>query len=278
MPEYGLFSIPQNTKNKPKQWGPVAEVRASIFRNAEKLGMDPGKLCCFYPFWEQGGHKVFDMITGRSADLLNYIYWEKGHLFGHFVQDVTDAGIRNMPYTNIPVLEATLIMNFRLHQVDGYFLNLGGLCTSGYDDFRLWARNNNNSTMSHYVYTTTAGGVTIPTTTAEAKALNQFITRYSHHNAKAEAILDAGKFYGSSTKTGSLNTTGAELCVINQAGRLGRSAWHLHRSMLMSAEAVNDNAILHLYERPYALLERQAAPVIVDLGANTGYEKGFALI
>ena len=40
---------------KPKQWGPISAVQSSVFRNAERIGIDPDAITAYLPLWEGGG-------------------------------------------------------------------------------------------------------------------------------------------------------------------------------------------------------------------------------
>ena len=42
-------------KQKPKAWGPVSSVQASIFKNAESIGINPASIALAMPMWGPGG-------------------------------------------------------------------------------------------------------------------------------------------------------------------------------------------------------------------------------
>ncbi len=51
----------QSYKQKPQAWGPVSEVQASIKKNAERVGIDPGNIYRYFPFWTPG--KQLDYVN-----------------------------------------------------------------------------------------------------------------------------------------------------------------------------------------------------------------------
>ena len=57
-------------KQKPQAWGPASAVQASIFKNAERVGIDPVLLKCVMPFWSPGNQfdysaNIFHTISGN---------------------------------------------------------------------------------------------------------------------------------------------------------------------------------------------------------------------
>lgn len=41
-------------KQKPKQWGPIASVQLALFKNAERMGIDPQSIALAMPLWNAG--------------------------------------------------------------------------------------------------------------------------------------------------------------------------------------------------------------------------------
>ena len=58
-------------RQKPRAWGPVSAVQASIFKNAERAGIDLGYIQLCYPFWEGAG-LVFKDYSQSLADMQIY--------------------------------------------------------------------------------------------------------------------------------------------------------------------------------------------------------------
>ncbi len=56
-------------KIKPKQWGPLSAVRTSVYRNAEKIGIDASDLLVHLPIWESAGNGLINLGVG-GGDLL----------------------------------------------------------------------------------------------------------------------------------------------------------------------------------------------------------------
>lgn len=55
-------------KQKPQAWGPVSSVQASIFKNAEKIGIDPSLFDCLFPIWDKVGLPR-NYVTGNTCNL-----------------------------------------------------------------------------------------------------------------------------------------------------------------------------------------------------------------
>jgi len=69
-------------KQKPQAWGPVSSVHASIFKNAERVGIDPGIFTVVSPFWEKAGDTVYNYINiGQSGAITNATWEAQGVLF-----------------------------------------------------------------------------------------------------------------------------------------------------------------------------------------------------
>jgi hypothetical protein len=52
-------------KQKPVAWGPASSVQASIFKNAEKLGINQENIGAIIPYWENAGVQAQNIITGE---------------------------------------------------------------------------------------------------------------------------------------------------------------------------------------------------------------------
>ena len=52
-------------KQKPQAYGPPSVVQASLFKNADGMGIDPGLLVGYWPFWEKAG-KASNLVTLKS--------------------------------------------------------------------------------------------------------------------------------------------------------------------------------------------------------------------
>ena len=57
-------------KQKPQAWGPVSAVKASIFKNAERAGIDPGSIALCMPMWGPGDqidYAAYNLATNYGA-------------------------------------------------------------------------------------------------------------------------------------------------------------------------------------------------------------------
>ncbi len=98
---------------KPRQWGPLSAVRSSVFRNAERVGINPQSIKLLLPFWEGGGD-VHDIVSGNHTaagvntpfdkDYLDAEYSSSGHGL------VMDYAATVVPATNE---SGTLLLNLK---------------------------------------------------------------------------------------------------------------------------------------------------------------------
>jgi hypothetical protein len=64
-------------KLRPRQWGPLSEVRAAVVYNAQKIyGIDPADIVGGWPTWEGGGNQLHSIagVTDR-ATFVNDVTW-----------------------------------------------------------------------------------------------------------------------------------------------------------------------------------------------------------
>jgi hypothetical protein len=80
---------------KPKQWGSISSVRSAVFRNAERLGIDPENIAAIYPNWEKSGAVSHDIIHGNDNSTVDS--WSKNGVLYSNTQETIDQvdGVAN---------------------------------------------------------------------------------------------------------------------------------------------------------------------------------------
>ena len=96
-------------KQKPKQWGPASAVRASVFENANALGIDPASIYLLMPLWEDGGEPR-DLITSNSKSLENSAVWDHRGI----AVDYNNSAVELTDTTYMPET-FTMCLNYELH-------------------------------------------------------------------------------------------------------------------------------------------------------------------
>jgi hypothetical protein len=84
-------------KQPPAAWGPASEVQASIFKNAERAGIDKSFVLSAMPLWNPGQQK--DYVRSNLSDLVGVSYNNKAVYHpGTGTTDKIDVG--NVPIFN----------------------------------------------------------------------------------------------------------------------------------------------------------------------------------
>lgn len=70
-------------KQKPQIYGPVSSVKASIFKNAEKIGIDKNSLISLIPLWEKAGTVIHDYskLNTDGSFTPNSSYWKDSSIY-----------------------------------------------------------------------------------------------------------------------------------------------------------------------------------------------------
>ena len=89
-------------KQKPSAWGPVSNVQASIFKNAERIGIDPASIALAMPLWERAGFTAYDYSKNQANGLLTAgITWTQDNVSftsSNYI-NITSSTIINLPAT-----------------------------------------------------------------------------------------------------------------------------------------------------------------------------------
>ena len=110
-------------KQKPSAWGPVSAVQASIFKNAERMGIDPGSIALCMPMWGPGDQ--IDYASNIStANLSEPVFNDNAISF-----DGTDDAINTKMSEGLQPL--TIISTFRASLKDSNVLFSHGIWNVG---------------------------------------------------------------------------------------------------------------------------------------------------
>ena len=101
-----------NPKQKPKQWGSVSTVQATVFNNAEKIGINPSNIPIAIPFWELAGNIPYNYGQLGNPTLTGSYNWQDDGLRLNY-----SDGLLTIPYGE------SLINNTAATAVFGVLIN-----------------------------------------------------------------------------------------------------------------------------------------------------------
>jgi hypothetical protein len=275
MPTYGTFFTPKainQAKIKPKQWGPLREVRMAMFRNAESLGIDSSKIVLYCPFWSE--NRPINLVDGNVSGNVGSA-WVWSHTGAIHINNGATIFFDNVNIgggTEVSCVQTASaypsgsdygrFFTFEDSAVSGFCINQY-LDRTGINLFVETSGTNANSATDtgnpwHYI-----------NTTAGVCKIGETVKLYG---SRGELLVNIS----GGTPTGIISNTNRVDFGDRPAG--GRSSNCHFYSALIVKQALSVDIIQTFVEQPYLLLQRNLSPVIVDLGANTGLEKGFQLI
>jgi hypothetical protein len=272
--------ITSKTKQqKPEQWGPLREVKQSVYRNAELLGMDLKLLVGVFPFWEGAGTNIHNVVGGSNTDgaIFGTGPWQKDG-FGD-IAAYGAAYAKSLPNQ----FDGTTTFSALIQTYLQASITVESALIRSENNFAIEIMNSTTGTTRNLLST---NGGTTGWTTANDYVWGAFPVKTSFQIGFrwGSGILNHiynGRFGNNSTVTGTLNSaqvidTYRYWLKLSSGG--GTIITATIQSALFYKGWLGNKTIELLKEQPYFLIQHNPAPVIVDLGANTGLEKGFQLI
>ncbi len=118
-------------KQKPQAWGPISSVQASIFKNAEKIGIDKNSLISLIPLWEKAGTVIHDYskLNTDGSFTPNSSYWKDSSIYFNNYSGYCDVSIPS-GLTNLSILFGTATAT----ATTGRYLN----CGTNYGNWGIW--------------------------------------------------------------------------------------------------------------------------------------------
>jgi hypothetical protein len=253
-------------KQKPEQWGNVSDVRSAVFRNAERMGIDPASLVGYWPIWETAGSPRDIMMSAPPAIPYGNPAYDTDGLC-HDGNDHTTLG-DNAKWCGDAL---SIFFTARLDALtaSGGLFSKYDLSTGG----RSWAvRQHGNNTFQFVGSEGGSSGAVYAESASDiftVGAKSSFVTVFSGGNF-VRFYKDGGLH--SEETSGILNSLYCNTGIVAQLNRYANyfSSCAYENCLLVNA-VVGPNQIAQIHETPYALLAPNPSPLIFDLAAGGGY-------
>ncbi len=232
-------------KQKPQAWGPVSAVQASIFKNAESIGIAPENILLAIPAWEKSTSILtnYGLLSGPTSSGTTEIYNDGIRL--------NTDGKLTIPYNSLITKNTASVSIFGVienlnNSTDSAALNIiNGLFGKGIYSYALLSN-------SHFKRPTIRiFGVTTDTTASTVNSpINtdiNFIFKWSL--GKAEILAKANNYYTYVVETGYTDvtpTTGESELIIGGTGDF----------VLKSLFLIGGEAPLSVTDNPYFFMHR----------------------
>lgn len=253
-------------KQKPSAWGPVSAVQASIFKNAERIGIDPSSLKLNFPFWSPGNQ--VELISAKSFSPINTTFGIKGSLGNGLYFNTPLSSYVNIG--SIGVIRssgAPLTVLCFGHVLQGAVAGviIGSRNGSGAGD--LFKLQRSTSTNLQFQYDPTGSGATV-TTTSNLLYNSSFYCAAGRYNGSTIDLITKS----SVTNIAKISSTSKPSAALDQdnysIGARTDSLSEYVESHIYSVElytcALTDEQIAFRFDNPYFLLHR-VAPVFYSV-------------
>lgn len=265
-------------KQKPQAWGPVSSVQASIFKNAEMAGIDPGSIALCMPLWDPGSFQDYSQNLFKPT-ISGAVFTENS-----WYMDGTDDRFYfadNALWTPSKSLTAFIkgkLISVPLSGTEGIISHYRGTDALGNaDPQRAWQLGVNASSQLNAALSSSGSyqsvyNTVISTTLSANEAFDcALVWQASSRND----IYFKGNKTANASKPASLYNASTQLMIGNQYNDLNSAAYNLSALnayfnfvLLLNNFAATDSQIAQLSDNPYFLLHRQA-PVFYSVPGGT---------
>ena len=238
---------------KPQAWGPVSQVQSSIFKNAERIGIDPSSIALAMPMWGPGDQ--LDYAKNVKGTNTSVGYSNNSLQFGSSVSRVS------IPGTSFPYLSGCIVFGL----IPNWF-SYGGTNNTLLDSNtsrNLLTHNQSNGLLFYndgrYVFYSYANAP------IDAYKYHTIVTEYNKTGTVQRLWLN-GKECTSSAPTGTWgdNTIGTSMYIGDRFEGTNESANAAFTHFFVFSVAPSTSKIAYLSDNPYYLLQR-IAPVFYSL-------------
>jgi hypothetical protein len=246
-------------QQKPRQWGPLSAVRSAVFRNAERLAVDPASLVAYFPMWE-GAFPLVNLISGKfNSGGIGPGASATG--LGIYLNNQNNS--TELPVDGYSFADNTPFwFSFGAHQPTHETTN--NSLIAGY----------NNSTGLDYIGLYGGDYLRVRFETSLLfTAINNF-TKSTNLAIRCDGATTANVYAYQDGKNKQTLTVANSALKLNHLGLASTSygATDTHLSQWIAGTGhISDGQVARLHETPYALLAPSPQPVIFDMGAGGGY-------
>lgn len=227
-------------KQKPTAYGPPSAVQASIFKNAEKIGIDKNSLISLIPLWEKAGTVIHDYskLNTDGSFTPNLSYWKDNSIYFHNASGYCAVSIPS-GLTNLSILFGTATAT----ATTGSYLS----CGISYGNWGIWGAAEGIRFVRKGA---SARGILIPV--ADFRSFNNYNIAITHKSTPAQKFYVDGEQVFTDTTTLSYNTswffggTSSSYAGING---------YIDQFMLFDTVLIA-HQIAYLSDNPYFLLHR----------------------
>ncbi len=243
-------------KQKPQAWGPVSSVQASIFKNAEIIGIDPTSIVLAMPMWGPGNQLDYSKNNRIFTPGSGVTFSQNSLKTTNDANGVIDLGSTFSPNN---VNNFTVIQSCKINTIDSFSLSSRTNTSAGGFEFLIGSSSTYGNVNLRYTDDETAK------TSATATGLNngryhQLTALLDSTNNTATFMVDSNIIDASLVLFGSITNT--QNLFIDKRGTTYRAGDH---NYLWIASAIwKTSQIAHLSDNPYFLLHR-VAPVFYSV-------------
>jgi len=242
---------------KPREWGPAKQVQASIFKNAERIGVDPASILTYLPLWESAGMSVMDAISQKKSVIAsNNTILEENSLRMPTSASIL-SGIERINTTMPPVTNSlSLVINAKIIG-NAMYSAIGGFCTSGYGDTRFFLQHYNPG-LRGYIITNISSY-----STGCLDMHTNFGVCLTVNGTTLTLLQD--KSFASNTIAGTINFPSSVLSLGTQSARANEpDAGNYYQVIVFGKALSTEHQNFLVYDNPYYLLQR-IAPMFISL-------------
>ena len=255
-------------KQKPSAWGPVSNVQTSIFKNAERIGIDPVLTAIYIPFWERAGLHInnYGIYSGNGTAVPD-VTWKNNALETIAYTGSSNIITMSRPTENIISLTTPFTLYFRAFVSDFIGWDYPGIvkikCSDG-QEFRAGFGNIVN--YQGVICGSSANWVTIETN--ESGFAGAWHNVFIIYNGRGSGDIANFKIIRNNIQrsTSTAGTFGVNIdeTSIGPSNGVNQNFNGLIDHIWFLKTALNDSQVAHLSDNPYYLLHR-VAPVFYSV-------------
>lgn len=247
--------ISRSHKQKPQAWGPVSQVQASIFKNAERIGIDSASIALVMPMWGPGDQLDYahpnNPFTNNLVDHNHNVLSFNGS--SSYLSQVSNSGI----FASAPFTTHVKIKNNGTDATNHWIYTKEDSLLANGDGFR-----RNGSGL--YIARGTTGSYHYKASGAIADGQRMTVSHRYISTSNFDTFID-GKPVVGWTKATPYNDISVATLQIGRSNGSYQGYWNgdIEFFYVFNA-ALNNSQIAYLSDNPYFLLQR-VSPVFFSI-------------